>query len=328
MSDTLSVVLITGFLGAGKTTLINSAISANETMKFALIENEFGEVNIDRLLIDKKTDTIYELSNGCLCCDLQDGLITALHEIRSLKDKPDVLFVELSGMADPEPVVHIIKTEPSVCGFFHLQSVICLVDACSVLKLLAETKEIVQQVACADALIVSRKDLLEEGSYEAVGIKLSQINPFAEIQFSEKGSAWPLLLRAPEKTDKKFALLLEKHPKAEHSEEISSAVVRFDRPFQKNKLLFWLEMYLSFNPSIYRVKALVCVGANGEKHIVQAAGRDVEDGLHLEFSENTESVFVFIGKKIDELALKQSLDDLISDELEQSTAQFFKGNVK
>jgi len=319
MTEKIKIVLLTGFLGAGKTTILNSVIKHNADLKFALIENEFGEENIDSKLIKKKqTDHIYELTNGCLCCDMQNGLIEALAEIAVLEIKPDYVFVELSGLADPQPVLSILNKDPDICEIFEMLSVACLIHPLNIDTVFDDAVESVKQVVDADVIVVSREDQINEKHKLALKQRLAEVNPFAQIVFSEKGSAWPFLMSKAEKTDRKFALLTEP-VKGEHSSGITSEIIRVSKAFPMQKLTFWMEMYLSFNPSVYRVKASVLDRTTGNAFILQAVGRDVECMLDESDCEDVTSIFVFIGRNIDRAAIIESLDDLLSDQLEKSS---------
>jgi G3E family GTPase len=129
MKDIKEVSILTGFLGSGKTTLVNAIISGKAKTRFAIIENEIGEESIDAELLIKRDDNIVELNNGCLCCTLNDNLYDILNQLWLRKSSWDQLLIEATGIADPANIARPFLTNESVQESFQLKMVKCVVDS-------------------------------------------------------------------------------------------------------------------------------------------------------------------------------------------------------
>lgn len=175
------VTLLTGFLGAGKTTVLNSIISTLKDTKFAIIENEIGEESIDAGLIIKGEDDIMELNNGCLCCTLNDDLFELLNSLWDRKDSWDHLIIEATGIADPANIAHPFLTNDQVKRGYNLKRVICIVDAELVEDQLKERTEAIQQIAFSDIILLNKTSKISESYVNDLQAILKTINPFAEI---------------------------------------------------------------------------------------------------------------------------------------------------
>jgi len=149
----INLYIITGFLGAGKTTFLNHYLKHHATSKNLVIENEFGKVNIDSRLITEKIDEVVELTNGCICCSLDNELVEVLAKIIKNNDKPDNVFIETTGIADTGNIIGIIKS-PEVKKYFDFKSSICIVDAENIEDRLLETFETAKQITVSDIIIV------------------------------------------------------------------------------------------------------------------------------------------------------------------------------
>ena len=126
----IPVLIVTGFLGAGKTTLINNLLMRNRNVKIGLIENEFGEISIDaRLISDYKPESILELNNGCICCSIFNEFAMALQELVKKHDHLEQLIIETTGIADPGPIIEPFFQDNDLKRLFELSGTICLVDA-------------------------------------------------------------------------------------------------------------------------------------------------------------------------------------------------------
>lgn len=186
-SDTLiPVTILTGFLGAGKTTLLRRILTEHHGQRIAVIENEFGEENIDNdLLVQDGDEQIIQLSNGCVCCSVRGDLIRTLGTLlahRADGTRPfDRIIIETTGMADPGPVCQTFFMDDDIAEAYRLDGVITVVDARHGMGTLDRQEEAQQQVGFADRILVSKTDLVNAADYETLRNRLVRINPRASI---------------------------------------------------------------------------------------------------------------------------------------------------
>jgi G3E family GTPase len=193
----IPVTLVTGFLGSGKTTLINAALRSPELAKTVVVVNEFGEVGLDHKLFARSSDSVVVLENGCLCCTVRSDLIGTLNTLfhaRQAGEIPyfDNVVIETSGLAEPGPVLQAFLSEPTLDGLFRVASVLTLVDAVNWRGTSEEHDESVRQVALADKIRITKLDLAAGGRDDAEALirrELRRINPSAEIGLVDWTSA-------------------------------------------------------------------------------------------------------------------------------------------
>ncbi len=185
----IPITVITGFLGSGKTTLVNRLLRMPEAGKTAVVVNEFGEIGVDHDLIAASDDNVILLKNGCLCCAMRGDLITALDHLyrRSQQDTAaafDRVAIETSGLADPGPVIQLLLSEPATVARYRLDAVVTVVDAVNGETTLDTHLESVKQVAVADRILLSKLDLPDAAGGEAkaaLKARIADINPAAEL---------------------------------------------------------------------------------------------------------------------------------------------------
>jgi len=203
----IPVTILTGFLGAGKTTVLNYLLQVQQNKRIAVIENEFGEVPIDNELLSEKLSTaeqVVVMDNGCMCCTVRGDLLGAFTSVMEKMDpsRPlDMVVIETTGMADPVPIVRTFLQTPAIADFFRLDGVVTLADARNILKKLDEDDEMdqgegsineaLQQIAFANRLILSKVDLVPVASVIEIYKKLRGINPGAKILAVVKGQVDP-----------------------------------------------------------------------------------------------------------------------------------------
>ena len=178
------VTVLTGFLGAGKTSLINSLIRSTPQRRFAVIVNEFGSLGIDADLITSASDDVIQLANGCLCCSVRSDLIEACARLATRREEFDWLLIETSGLADPVPVAQSFLISDGPAEDFRLDGVICLTDALHIRDLLGREEIARRQLAMADRIILTKTDLIAPAKGEALLQELRQRHPHAEVSAS------------------------------------------------------------------------------------------------------------------------------------------------
>lgn len=195
-SRKLPVIIMTGFLGSGKTTVLNHIVKHPDWKSTAVIINEFGEIGIDHMLVETSTEVMIELSNGCICCTIRGDLADKLGSLAMWLDTGrvppvDRIIVETTGLADPAPIMHTLMTSDTLLDRFRLDSVVTVVDAITGRSSLDRFSEAEKQVAVADKLIISKGDLVEElsdwQSYACLRQRIRRINPRATVHESNRG---------------------------------------------------------------------------------------------------------------------------------------------
>ncbi|MSQ70564.1 MAG: GTP-binding protein [Betaproteobacteria bacterium] len=197
--DRLPVSLLTGFLGSGKTTLLNRLLRHPDMARTAVVINEFGDIALDQLFVEKSDGEVTVLANGCLCCDVQgdlEGVIGTLFGKRDRGEIPgfDRMLIETTGLADPAPVMQMLLNQPLIVDNFRLDAVVTTVDALHGARQLREHEEAVKQVALADRLVLTKTDLAPADAARAIKAELARLNPRAPIFVSVDGDIAPASL--------------------------------------------------------------------------------------------------------------------------------------
>ena len=263
----LPVSLITGFLGSGKTTLLNRLLRHDDMKDSAVIINEYGEVSLDHLLVERVDGEVAVLASGCICCTIRSDLEQTLRDLLVKRDRGEIppfrrILVETTGLADPAPIVQLLLNNPLVSHFLRLDTIVTTVDAVNAPQQLDRQYEAVKQVALADRLLITKRDLVED--IGALELRLRQINPGASIETVDHGEIDPANLFGaglidPERKKIDVARWLNEHaftgPHAhaghshhehhdhghhDHDASIISFMLAFDEPLDWMAVSHWL----------------------------------------------------------------------------------------
>lgn len=188
----IPTTILTGFLGAGKTTLLNRVLQESHGQRIAVIENEFGEENIDNeILVREGDEQIVQMSNGCICCTIREDLRSTLSELAAKRRSGvlafDRVIIETTGVADPGPVIQTFFMDDEVAEQYLVDSVITLVDAKHAQQQLDDRQEARRQVGFADRIFLSKTDLIDAPQRQALVQRLQRINPRAQISVAHFG---------------------------------------------------------------------------------------------------------------------------------------------
>ena len=186
MSSKIPVTIVSGFLGAGKTTLINKVLKEKHGEHIAVVINEFGEIGVDHQFVLDVEEEIYQMDNGCLCCTLRTDIADMLKSILMVKEqngiKVDRVLFETTGLADPAPIAQTFINVPFLNKHFILDAVLTVVDSKNFLYQTTHQTEPAKQVGFADKIFMSKHSLVDDTIYAKVINEVRSINPFAEIQ--------------------------------------------------------------------------------------------------------------------------------------------------
>lgn len=331
------VTILTGFLGAGKTTLLNRLLrDRSHGLRFAVVENEYGAVNVDADLVSMREDLegreeIVEMVNGCVCCNVRGDLLPVMRRLAARADDFDAVLMETTGMADPTPVVQTFLMDEALARSFAVDGVVAVVDARHVFQHLDEPKEegavneSERQIAFADKILLNKIDLVDEDTLNEVRAEMRSINRTAEIIETTRADIDPKRLiglggfdlrRAVEaglSTDVKEggggAVTATKH-----DSRISSVAFQVDDDCQVRLLQNRLQQLLSTHAErLYRYKGVLAVKGKEEKFVFQGVHMLMSGGFvesaKWRPDETRRSKFVFIGVDLDHADLRQMFED-------------------
>jgi len=331
----IPVTILTGFLGSGKTTLLKHILTEQHGKKIAVIENEFGEENIDNdILVQNSEETIVQMSNGCVCCTIRGDLVEALNQLWVQRQQKKIQFervvIETTGVANPGPVAQTFFMDDDVAEHYVLDAVVTLVDAKHGQQQLTEHEEAQRQVGFADQIFITKTDLVSPAEITNLRSRLMHMNPRAPIKAITQGLV-PLNevldlkgfnLNAKLDIDPHF-LGAEEHDHADcghdhshdhadhdhadhghqhhdhagHTDRIQSFVFRSERPFDSKKLEDFLGGILEvFGEKMLRYKGVLYVKGSARKVVFQGVHQMMGSDLAgLWGTEPKQTRMVFIG---------------------------------
>ena len=319
----IPVVILTGFLGAGKTTLLNRILTAPHGHRIAVVINEFGEVGIDHHLIVASEEEIFQMNNGCICCTVQGDLLRVLLQLVERRETFDYLVVETSGLADPTVIVQTLLLDERIRLDFELQAVVTVVDGMHVEQQLGSHHEAREQIACADAILLNKTDLITPEEADALAARLGELNPTARVnptRNAEVDIGELLEMRAFDLEAKRHAAGNGHH----HEHHPSIQTVSFVQPgdLNKTRLSHWFRSVLAEKGAdILRMKGILNMHGDSHQFVFHGVHSMFEGRLGREWEEDEERLnrLVFIGRDLDGEALQGGLKTCLRSEDEAAT---------
>ncbi|MEO8857142.1 MAG: GTP-binding protein [Burkholderiaceae bacterium] len=326
----IPATILTGFLGSGKTTLLKRVLAESHGQKIAVIENEFGEENIDsEILVTDVKEQIIQMNNGCICCTIREDLRSTLQDLAEKKRKGELDFervvIETTGLADPGPVAQTFFMDDEIAESYLLDSILTLVDAKHAEGQLNDRQEARRQIGFADQIFISKTDLVDKDEVDALIHRIKHMNPrapqravhFGEVALSEVFDLRGFNLNTKLEIDPDFLKEDEHdhdhvhgedcdHP-SHHQEsghhhhkddDVKSFVFKSDRAFDPAKLEDFLGAIVNiYGPRMLRYKGVLHMKGTDRKVIFQGVhqlmGSDL--GPQWQAGEKRENKMVFIG---------------------------------
>ncbi len=301
----LPVTIVTGFLGSGKTTLLNHILTGEHGLKIGVLINELGEIDIDSQLLESIEEEMVQLSNGCICCTINEDLVAAVFKMLTSEEKIDYLIIETSGVADPVPIVETLANS-ELQGLTRLDAVVGVVDALNFSTEYYASTAAQHQIKHSDVLLLNKTDLVDRQRLTTVQTELAAWRTAALVLETQRCQV-PLSLLL----DVQLAKVAKgaDHPANHHEhhhlavDQWMSIAWEFDRPLQIAK---FREFILGLPDNIFRSKGILWFAENEHRHVFQLCGKryDISSDRWRGAPKNQ---IVFIGKGLDETALEQGL---------------------
>jgi G3E family GTPase len=343
--DLIPATILTGFLGSGKTTLLKRVLSESHGRKIAVIENEFGEENIDNeILVADTTEQILQLSNGCVCCTIREDLRSTLSQLAEKRRKGELDFervvIETTGLADPGPVAQTFFMDDEIAESYLLDSILTLVDAKHAESQLDTRQEARRQVGFADQIFISKSELVDEVAVDALVHRLKHMNPrapqrkvhFGDVPIADVFDLRGFNLNAKLEIDPEFLDAEDAHAHHghdhdhghgehcdhphhhHHDDDVKSFVFRADKAFNPAKLEDFLGAIVQvYGPKMLRYKGVLYMKGSDKKVIFQGVhqlmGSDL--GPKWQAGEKKQSKMVFIGIDLPKDILLQGLEQCL-----------------
>jgi G3E family GTPase len=345
----IPATILTGFLGSGKTTLLKRVLTEAHGQKIAVVENEFGEENIDNdILVADTNEQIIQLSNGCVCCTIREDLRTTLADLAEKRRKGELSFdrvvIETTGLADPGPVAQTFFMDDEIAESYLLDSILTLVDAKHAQGQLDERQEARRQVGFADQIFISKTDLADPAEVDALTHRLKHMNPrapqqrvhFGEVPLSQVFDLRGFNLNTKLEIDPDFLKADDGHDHDHHhghdhdhehgehcdhphhhhhDDDVKSFVFRSERPFNPAKLEEFLGAIVQvYGPKMLRYKGVLWMKGTDKKVVFQGVHQLMGSDLGPKWApgEKKNSKMVFIGLDLPKDVFLQGLEQCLA----------------
>ncbi len=317
----IPVTILTGFLGAGKTTLLKRLLREDHGQRIAVIENEFGEIGIDDILLADAAGArpIVEMNNGCICCTVRDDLIRILDDLATRRASGDIAFervvIETTGLADPAPVAQTFFADERVADAYRLDGLVTLVDALHAHRQLDAHETAREQVGFADRLILTKTDLVDAAVADALYSRLRAMNrqaPILKAAFGEIPVDAVLDINGFE-----LDAILDLEPDFlnpgahHHDDDIGSFIYRAEKAFDRERFEQTIEQLIGeYGDQLLRYKGVMYIKDEPLRSVLQGVHRLLGTTLDTAWptGEKPASTLVFIGRDLPQHVFRERLD--------------------
>lgn len=302
----IPVTIVTGFLGAGKTTLVNHLLDTLDKTHTAVIVNEYGEVGVDGALIHADDQILLEIRNGCVCCTVRTDLVAGVRSLLQRSPGIERIIVETSGLADPGPVLQSFLAEAELLQQVQLESVITVVDAVNLARL-GEDQIAQEQIAFSDLIVMNKMDLVDAPQLEQAYRQIRAINPVAVIIESSRARIAPALaigqqrFSLPRALEIEPGLLADEHDH-EHDSSIGSCSIQCSEPIEAAAFNRWFNGLVNTSgEQLMRTKAILQLQGEARQFHVHSVHMltDARPGKPWPREQPPQSTFVAIGRGLD-----------------------------
>lgn len=310
----LPVTIVTGFLGSGKTTLLNHILQNQQDLKIAVLVNEFGDIDIDSQLLISMEETMLELTNGCICCTINDDLVNTIYEVLERDEKIDYLVIETTGVADPLPIA-LTLLSVELQAITHLDSILTVLDAENFSIDLFNSHAALSQLVYGDILLLNKSDLVTDERLQAIEKYCKEQKNGARILRCERAKV-PLEVilglggSALCQTSQPLSETVELSRQHLKNDGFSSISFRSDRPIDLERFQLFLNDQLP--ESVFRAKGILWFAQQAqEKFVFQLSGKRFSiDPLPHATAESNQ--LVLIGRGLNILQIQQQLNNCLT----------------
>lgn len=304
----IPVTIITGFLGAGKTTLVNHILTQQTGKRFAVIVNEFGDLSIDDKYILRTDEEVMELANGSICCAVKNDTVKVLTRLAENKDNFDHVLIEMTGLGNPVPVARAFFDKAFLRSAYRIDAIVCLVNANRILEQLQSRPEAKEQIAAADVILLNKVDLVDASQVLQIKQRLRSITPIATVYETDHSSVDIARILEQNFEQDFVQKLTDASHHHDHDDDIQSFVLENDQPLDLDRVTTWIGEFILLNSQdLLRYKGLLAIEGMDERFIFQGVHEHFENRKDRPWGDDARiSQVVVIGRNLDEQAWKDS----------------------